>query len=137
MIHRIDVQITTPLNPTEVRDRVEAAITNLFPTAEVEERHGELIAEAHSMEHFAERLREQNIVDSAREVFRSNLEGETFAFDLKKQAAHEGVINFAVGNPDELGDLHVRVRVEEPTAEEFVDSVAPRTGEDGQSAGPR
>ena len=130
MIHRIDVQITTPLNPTELRDRVEAAITNLFPTAEVEERHGELIAEAHSMERFAERLREQNIVDSAREVFRGNLEGETFAFDLKKQAAHEGVINFAVGNPDELGDLHVRVRVEEPAPEAFIDHVAPRTGGD-------
>ena len=127
MIHRIDVQVTTPLNPTERRDRVEATITNLFPTAEVEERHGELIAEAHSMDHFAERLRVQNIVDTAREVFRANLEGDTFAFDLKKQAAHEGVVNFAVGNPDELGDLHVRVRVEEPSAEEFVDHVAPRT----------
>lgn len=130
MIHRIDVQVTTPLNPTERRDRVEAAITNLFPTAEVEERHGELIAEAHSMERFAERLREQNIVDTAREVFRADLEGDTVAFDLKKQAAHEGVVNFAVGNPDELGDLHVRVRVEEPSAEEFVDYVTPRTEAD-------
>ena len=127
MIHRIDVQVTTPLNPTEVKARVEDAITNLFPTAEVEERHGELIAEAHSMDRFAERLREQNIVDTAREVFRRNLEGDTFAFDLKKQAAHQGVVNFAVGNPDELGDLHVRVRVEEPDAEAFVDHLAPRS----------
>ena len=130
MIHRIDVQVTTPLNPTERRERVEAAITNLFPTAEVSERHGELIAEAHSMDRFAERLAEQNIVDSAREVFRSSVEGDTFAFNLKKQAAHEGVVNFAVGNPDELGDLHVRVRVEDPDAEEFVDYLAPRTEAD-------
>jgi len=127
MIHRIDVQVTTPLNPTEVRDRVEAAITNLFPTAEVEEGHGELLAGAHSMERFAERLREQNIVDAARDVFYGNLEGDTFAFDLKKQAAHEGVVNFSVGNPDELGDLHVRVRVEEPDAEAFIDHLAPQT----------
>ena len=124
MIHRIDVQVTTPLNPTEVKARVEDAITNLFPTAEVEERHGELVAEAHSMDRFAERLREQNIVDTAREVFRRNLEGDTFAFDLKKQAAHQGVVNFAVGNPDELGDLHVRVRVEEPDAEAFIEHLA-------------
>lgn len=127
MIHRIDVQVTTPLRATEVRERVERAITNLFPTAEVEERHGEVIAETHSMEHFAERLREQNIVDAAGDVFRRNLEGDTFAFDLKKQAAHEGVVNFAVGNPDELGDLHVRVRVEEPDAAAFIDHVAPRS----------
>ena len=127
MIHRIDVQVTTPLNPTEVKARVEDAITNLFPTAEVEERHGELIAEAHSMDRFAERLREQNIVDTAREVFRRNLEGDTFAFDLKKQAAHQSVVNFAVGNPDELGDLHVRVRVEEPDAEAFIEHLASRS----------
>ena len=127
MIHRIDVQVTTPLNPTEVKARVEDAITNLFPTAEVEERHGELIAEAHSMDRFAERLHEQNIVDTAREVFRRNLEGDTFAFDLKKQAAHQSVVNFAVGNPDELGDLHVRVRVEEPDAEAFIEHLASRS----------
>jgi len=125
MIHRIDVQVTTPLRATEVRERVETAITNLFPTADVEERHGELVGTAHSMEHFAERLREQNIVDAARDVFVRTLEGDTFAFDLKKQAAHEGVVNFSVGNPDELGDLHVRVRVEEPDAEAFIDLVAP------------
>jgi len=127
MIHRIDVQVTTPLHATEVRERVETAIRNLFPTAEVEERHGELVAEAHSFEHFTECLREQNIVDAARDVFRASLEGDTFAFDLKKQAAYEGVVNFAVGSPDELGSLHVRVRVEEPDAETFVDHVAPRT----------
>jgi len=127
MIHRIDVQVTTPLNPTEVKARVEDAITNLFPTAEVEERHGELVAEAHSMDRFGERLREQNIVDAARDVLRRGTEGDTVAFDLKKQAAFEGVVNFAVGNPDELGDLHVRVRVEEPDAETFVDHLAPRS----------
>ena len=130
MIHRIDVQVTTPLNPTEVRDRVETTIANLFPTAEIEERHGELIAEAHSLERLTERLQEQNIVDTAREVFRRNLEGDTFVFDLKKQAAHEGVVNFAVGNPDELGDLHVRVRVLEPDAEAFIDHLTPRTDAD-------
>lgn len=131
MIHRIDVQVTTPLNPTEVRDRVEAAITTLFPTAEVEERHGELVAEAHSLEHLGERLREQSIVDAAREVFCAGLEGDTFAFELKKQAALEGVVTFAVGSPDELGSLHVRVRVEEPAAEAFIDDLAPRT-DDGE-----
>jgi len=131
MIHRIEVQVTTPLNPTERRERVETAITNLFPTAEVEERHGELLAEAHSLERLAERLHEQNIVDTAREVFRRDLGGDTFAFDLKKQAAHEGVVNFAVGNPDELGDLHVRVRVVKPDAEAFIDHLAPRSDADG------
>ena len=131
MIHRIDVEVTTPLNPTERSDLVQEAIANLFPTAEVEERHGELIAKAHSIDRLAERLREQAIVDTARERFLQSIEGSAFAFDLKKQAAFEGVVNFAVGNPDELGDLHVRVRVEEPSVEAFVDYLVPATESDG------
>ena len=39
------------------------------------------------------------------------------------------MINFAVGNPDELGDMHVRVYVDEPEVEAFVDQIAPRTEE--------
>lgn len=125
--YRIEVEVTAPLYPTELPERVERAITQLFPEAEVTERTGELVGRARAMDHFAERLREQAIVDTARDVFRKNVDGDAFAFALKKQAAHEGVVNFAVGNPDELGDLHVRVRVEEPSVEGFIDGLAPRT----------
>lgn len=133
MIHRIDIQITAPLNPTERRDRVTEAIENLFPTADIDERHGELVGEAHSLDRFAERLREQAIVDSAREVFLENQEGDTVVFDLKKQAAYEGIVNFAVGNPDELGEIHVRVRVEEPGVAEFIEYIAPKTAGNGSA----
>ena len=129
--YRIDVEVTVPLYPTELPERVERAITALFPEAEVEAHTGELVGHSRSMAHFAKRLREQAIVDTARDVFREGLEGDAFAFTLKKQAAYEGVVNFAVGNPDELGDLHVRVRVEEPSVEAFIDGLAPRTGDDG------
>jgi len=125
MIHSIDVEITTPLYPTEVRDRVKEAIRELFPDAEIEERHGELVGETHTMERFARQLDEQNITPTAREVFLGGREGDTFSFELKKAAAFEGVVNFAVGKPDELGDVHVRVRVEEPDAESFIDYLAP------------
>ena len=129
MIYRIDVQITVPLNATEVVDRVEECITNLFPNAAVEESPGELIAETHSMDHFADRLREQSIQATARDVFRRRTDGDTFDFELKKQAAFKGVVNFSVGNPDELGDMFVRVRVEEPTIEELIDHIAPSVSE--------
>ena len=129
MIHSIDVEITTPLYPTEVRDRVETAIHALFPGADIEERHGELLAETHSMRRFAERLDEQNIVPTARRVFFRELEGDTFGFALKKAAAFEGVVNFVVDDPGEIGAIAVRVRVEEPSVEEFIDHVAPPTEE--------
>jgi predicted RNA binding protein with dsRBD fold (UPF0201 family) len=129
MIYSIDVQITAPVRDTEVPDRIADAITNVFPDADVEERHGEIVAETHSVEHFSELLHRQEILDTARGEFFSDRRGDTLSFSLKKQAAFQGVVNFAVGNPDELGDIHVRIRVTEPTVEEFVDHVAPPTEE--------
>jgi hypothetical protein len=129
MIHSIDVQITAPVKDTEIADRVATAIANVFPGAEPEERHGEVTAEVHSLDHFSELLHRQEILDTARGEFFGSRRGDTFSFDLKKQAAFQDVVNFAVGNPDELGDIHVRVRVEEPSVEEFVDHIAPPTEE--------
>ena len=129
MIYSVDVQITAPVNDTEVTDRVADAIHNIFPDAEIEERPGELLAETHSMEQLSECLHRQEILDAARKRLFENRQGDSFSFDLKKQPAFEGVVTFAVGNPSELGDLHVRVRVEEPSVEEYIDHVAPPTEE--------
>ena len=129
MIYSVDVQVTAPVNDTEVTDRVADAIDNLFPEADVEAHPGELLATCHTMETFSERLHEQAILDTARGAFFDGREGDTFGFRLKKQAAYEGVVNFAVGTESELGDLHVRVRVEEPDVDSYIDHVAPPTEE--------
>jgi len=129
-VYSVDVQVTAPVNDTEVTDRVADAITNIFPTAEPTFEHGELVAEVHDLSHLSELLHREEILDTARGVFFEGLSDDTFSFDLKKQAAFEGRINFAVGGPSELGDVHVRVRVREPSAEAFIDAVAPPT-EDG------
>jgi predicted RNA binding protein with dsRBD fold (UPF0201 family) len=129
MIYSVDVQITAPVNDTEVTDRVVDAIHTVFPNATVEERPGELVAETHELETLSEHLHREEILDAARSVFFDNRQGDTFTFDLKKQAAFEGVVTFAVGNPSELGDIHVRVRVEEPSVEDVIDRIAPRTEE--------
>jgi len=129
MIYRIDVRVIAPVRDTEVTDRVADAVRTLFPNAELREEPGRLVADAHSMDAFAERLHEQEILDTARRVFRQNRTDEGFAFSLKKQAAFEGVVNFAVGEPDELGEIDVEVRVREPDVESFIDYVAPETDE--------
>jgi predicted RNA binding protein with dsRBD fold (UPF0201 family) len=129
VIHRIDVRVVAPVRDTEVTDRVADAVHNLFPNADVDEEPGRLVAEAHSMEAFSERLHEQEILDTARTEFFRRADDDGFAFALKKQAAFEGVINFAVGNPDELGDIEVQVTVRDPGVEAFVDHVAPPTEE--------
>ncbi|WP_181685091.1 RNA-binding domain-containing protein [Halorhabdus salina] len=133
--YRVDVQITAPVYDTEVTDRVADAITNVFPSATVEQQPGELHAEAHDLEHFSELLHRREILDTARGVFFDTRQGDRFSFTLKKQAAFEGVVTFSVGEPDELGEIHVSVRVEEPDVESFIDHIAPRT-QDGRPIDP-
>ncbi|MFD1598562.1 RNA-binding domain-containing protein [Halobellus rarus] len=135
MIYRIDARIVAPVRDTEVTDRVEDAVRNLFPNVEFEHRPGELVGETHSLERFSERLHEQEILETARTEFFKRADDEGFSFALKKQAAFKGVINFAVGNPDELGDIHVHVTVNEPDVESYVDHVAPPT-EEGRPVDP-
>ncbi|WP_290816466.1 RNA-binding domain-containing protein [Halovivax sp.] len=126
-VYRVDVEITAPVFDTEVTSRVADAITNVFPNAELEEGHGEIRGTAHSLEHLSELLHRQEILDTARGEFFANREGDAFSFALKKQPALMGRVNFSVGEPDELGEIAVRVRVEEPSLEDFVDLVAPPT----------
>ena len=137
MIYSADVTIRVPVHPTEVTDRVADAVQNLFSGIDIEERPsgperdtGEIVAETHSLDHFSELLHEQAILDTARSTFLDGLDGNTFSFRLKKQAAFEGVINFVVGSPDELGDIHVSVTVDDPDPETYIALVAPPT-EDG------
>lgn len=129
MIHSIDVEITAPVYDTEVTDRVADAIANIFPGAEPEFQHGELTATVHDLEHFSELLHRQEILDTARGVFFDNRRGDSFSFRLNKQAAFEDVVNFVVDEPGELGTITVQVSVDEPSTEEFIDYIAPRTQE--------
>jgi hypothetical protein len=134
-VYSVSVEIVAPVRGTEVTDRVVDAVTNLFPGATVEREAGQVVAETHAMEHFSERLHEQEILDSARREFFRRADDEGFSFALKKQAAFKGVVNFSVGNPDELGDVEVHVTVREPSVEAYVDAVAPPT-EDGKPVRP-
>ncbi|OYR37925.1 coaE operon protein [Halorubrum sp. Ib24] len=129
MIYSVDVRIEVPVRDTEVTDRVFDAVRNVFPDAEPVHEDGSLVAEAHTLDAFSDVLHEQEILDTARRVFLRNSTDEGFAFSLKKQAAFEGVVNFAVGEPDELGEIDVDVRVREPDVESFIDYVAPETDE--------
>ena len=135
MIYSIDVRIEVPVRDTEATDRVDDAVRNVFPDAEPVHEDGRLVAEAHTLDAFSDVLHEQEILDTARRVFLRNSTDEGFAFSLKKQAAFEGVVNFAVGEPDELGEIDVDVRVREPDVESFVDYVAPET-DDGRPVDP-
>ncbi|MFB6069079.1 MAG: coaE operon protein [Halobacterium sp.] len=127
VVYSVDVRVSAPVQPTEVTDRVVDAVLGLFPNADVDASSERVVAEAHSVETFREQLFEQRILDTARKQFLEHRDPEGFSFDLKKQAAFNGKVNFAVGSPDELGDVHVDVSVAEPDVDEFIDYLAPET----------
>lgn len=127
MIYSVDVEITAPVKPTEVGARVADAVRNLFPNADVEVTSEEVRAETHDVEQFREQLFEQRILDTARGRFREGRTDDGFEFDLKKQAARQGVVNFSVGGEAELGEIHVEVTVHEPSVERFIAHLAPET----------
>ncbi|KPN29969.1 hypothetical protein SY89_00689 [Halolamina pelagica] len=129
MIYSVDVTIEVPVQATEVAERVEDAVTNLFPDAEFRREPDRFVAESHSLDAFSDVLHEQEILDTARREFFNGADDEGFSFSLKKQPAFEGKVNFAVGSADELGDIQVRVDVREPDVESFIDHVAPPTEE--------
>ena len=131
-VYSVDVRITAPVQDTELDDRVVDAIREIFPDADVQRGREQVTATTHSVETFAAKLRRQRILDSARRTLHEGREGEVIAFELKKQAALEGVVNFAVGNEAELGDIGVEMRVREPPAPEFVAALAPETDEEGR-----
>ncbi|MUV58329.1 hypothetical protein SAMN04487947_0254 [Halogeometricum rufum] len=135
MIYSAEARIVVPVRDTEVTDRVEDAVRNIFPNVEFEREAGRIVGETHSLEQFSEKLHEQAILDTARREFTKRADEDGFSFALKKQAAFKGVVNFAVGNPDELGDIEVHVTVDSPGVEAFVDHVAPPT-EDGKPVQP-
>ncbi|ATW88955.1 hypothetical protein halTADL_2208 [Halohasta litchfieldiae] len=135
MIYSIDVRIEVPVEPTEVTDRVEDAVSTVFPNAEFTHEPGKLVAETHTLDPFSDVLHEQEILDTARREFFNHADEDGFSFALKKQAAFQGVVNFSVGNPDELGDIEVDVRVREPDVEAIIDAIAPPT-EDGTPVDP-
>lgn len=130
VLYRIDVEVVAPVYPTEDSDRVAEAIRNLFPMADVEDGDGEVLATSHSVERFAELVAEQRIRQTARTQLLEGLTGDTLTFRLRKQAATVGVVNFALDEPGELGDLTVSIRIDYPDPEQFIELLtAPDAGD--------
>ncbi|AWB28032.1 RNA-binding domain-containing protein [Halococcoides cellulosivorans] len=126
--YRIDVTATAPVYPTEDPDRVRDAIRTVLPSADPDLTDGEVRAEAHDLAAFSEHLHRREILETARGVFFDGRQGDRFEFDLAKQPAAADRINFAVEeDPHELGTIHVRVRVHEPSVERVIDAIAPPT----------
>lgn len=113
----IEVKISSVVNPTEDKERVETALMNMFPQIEFETittDEGEFIegtGDIGSLRNIHDLFRREEIIDTAR----TRLESGTYDdptrthFLINKQVATMGRLNFpAVEEP--LGSIHVDIK---------------------------
>ncbi len=127
-IPAISVKISAIVNPTELQEKVENAISNFFPVElklqdEVTTGEGDL----ESLRTLHLRLREERILDTARKILLNGITDDTTRFRLNKQVASIGKLNFPVGE-ESLGSIHVEISAQN-LSELFlvIDWLAPET----------
>ncbi|MCX9010361.1 MAG: hypothetical protein OIN66_04480 [Candidatus Methanoperedens sp.] len=127
----ITVRVSALVYPTEVREKVATAIVNLIPVELKLEDFGmpRLYGEGgmESLRKLHLLLRENRILDTARQVLLSGVEGDTTQFRLNKQVALMGKVNFPAGE-ETLGSIYVEISA--GSREELlkvIDWLAPRT----------
>jgi predicted RNA binding protein with dsRBD fold (UPF0201 family) len=127
------VQVFAPVNPTEVKEKVEKAILNFFPVSlELQDHaipglYGE--GDLESLRRLHLRLREERILDTARNIFLNGVKGDTTRFRLNKQVAFIGKLNFPAGK-ESLGSIDVEISADnEDDLLAIIDWLAPQTVE--------
>ena len=105
------ISIATSINPTEDEERVSKAILNLFPDAKIAIEGSMLSAVSKDMDYFIQRMKEQQIWDSARRILFNSVKDDSIIFHLSKQAAFVDKVNFTEGNST-LGDLMVIIKTD-------------------------
>ncbi len=127
----IAVKVFALVYPTEVRENVKTAIMNLIPVKLLLQDFGVpgLCGEGNfdSLRKLHQLLRENRILDTARQVFMNGIEGNTIQFKLNKQVAYVGNANFPAGE-ESLGSIHVEISAENKEALiKIIDWLSPRT----------
>jgi predicted RNA binding protein with dsRBD fold (UPF0201 family) len=119
----VRITVSCPIYPSEDPAKVRDAVLSIFPDADLREEAGRLSGEA-SIECFAEAIRKQKILDSARSALFRGRTGDSSVIDLNKQAASVGKVSFTEPG-SVLGSIEVTVADDD--LEGFIDTVAPVT----------
>src|SRR3989304_1643717 len=88
----ISVKVLAPVNPTEIQEKVEKAILNFFPVelklqeSGVPALYGSCGLESLRTLHL--RLREEHILDTARNILLNGIKGNTTRFILDRAPDH-------------------------------------------------
>ncbi len=119
-----EITIRTRLNPTEDREKVVKAVTNIFPDSTIEVGGDDLEARSSSGDKLREIIIDEHIRDTARSVMLHGIKGNTTSFKLNKQVAFMGKVSF-IDHPVALGSIDVVI--EDADIERTIDHLAEST----------
>ena len=124
----VTVKVFAQVNPTEIQEKVEKAISNFFPVElKLQEFGMSGEGDLESLRTLHLRLREERILDTARNILLNGIEGNTTRFRLNKQVASIGKLNFPAAE-ESLGSIDVEISAQN-LSELFkvIDWLAPQT----------
>lgn len=124
------LRVEAEVKQTEAREKVEAAIKQIFPTLELSLIGNSLVGESprvESLDRLHQLLRQQSIRDSARSMMIRSRRDNIVRFMLNRQVAFVGKVSFT-GGESPLGPIVVIL--EAPEIERSIDYLAPRTQEE-------
>jgi predicted RNA binding protein with dsRBD fold (UPF0201 family) len=116
--NNVTISIRTPIYETEIQEKVERAILNIFPDAALERVDNFIVGTSSTLETFSTLLHMQRIRATAKNELMKGLAFDSFEFYLNKQVAMVGKVNFS---QDPLGPIFVRVTT--PLPEKFIDII--------------
>jgi predicted RNA binding protein with dsRBD fold (UPF0201 family) len=125
--------VTCEIRPTEDKDKVVKAVTNLFNLSKIEiiedYPYNKLVGESDKIESLVKLhrlLRQERILDAFRNVLLNNKAGNTTEFKLNKQSAYVGRATLVtLDSESPLGPIVVRIVSDK--IDEVIDWLAPKT----------
>lgn len=108
----MEIKISVPVNPTEDKAKVLRAVENVFPSLDFEGAGDALIgkgSEEGDLAVLKEHLKQQHIRATAMGFLRSKSKPGKLEFEINKQAAFVGRLNF-VDFPVALGTINIEIK---------------------------
>jgi predicted RNA binding protein with dsRBD fold (UPF0201 family)/adenylate kinase family enzyme len=126
----IRITVSALVFPTEPEEKVRHAVENIFPDAKLrliqEKGYVDRLEGSAGLDNLHELLRKQKILDTARSAMYDGLNGREISFELNKQAAYIGELNF-LDHDVALGGIYVNIEYKDP--ELIINWLAPQTSE--------
>ncbi|MCE8429875.1 MAG: hypothetical protein J5U19_15990 [Candidatus Methanoperedens sp.] len=127
----IIVRVYAPVHPTEIGDKVKAAIANIIPVGLHNQDSGTPgvcgEGDIESLRKLHRFLRDAQILDTARNYLISGIDGNMTRFRLNKQVAYVGKVNFPAGE-ESLGSIYVEISaIDHEELLKIIDWLAPET----------